>query len=71
MANTATLTHGGLNLSNRFWAFVQAVKTARAQATEFHRTYSELQHLSDRELNDIGVRRCDIADIARKHAYCS
>lgn len=71
MAHTATLTHGGFNLSARFANLVERVKENRARASEFNRTYRELQSLSDRELNDIGVRRCDITDIAREHAYCA
>lgn len=71
MAQTATLTHGGLNLAARIANLIERVKENRARASEYTRTYSELQRLSDRELNDIGIRRCDIADIAREHAYCS
>ncbi len=70
MAHTATLTHNGFNFSTRFANFVERVKAARAQAAEYNRTYAELQRLTNRELDDIGIRRCDIADIARKHAYC-
>lgn len=32
---------------------------------EFSRTYSELSKLSDHELLDLGIARCDIAKIAR------
>ncbi len=71
MAHTATLTHGGFNLSARFANLVERIKENRARGAEYNRTYRELQSLSDRELNDIGVRRCDIADIAREHAYCA
>ncbi|WP_171102879.1 MULTISPECIES: DUF1127 domain-containing protein [unclassified Ruegeria] len=71
MAHTATLTHNGFGLSARFAALVERVKEARARSAEYNRTFHELQSLSDRELNDIGVRRCDIADIARDHAYCA
>ncbi len=71
MTHTATLTHGGFNLRGRIAAFVEGMKEARARAIEYNRTYSELQRLSNRELDDIGIRRCDIADIAREHAYCS
>ncbi|WP_170526380.1 DUF1127 domain-containing protein [Ruegeria arenilitoris] len=71
MAHTATLTHGGFNLTARIANLIQRVKENRARASEYTRTYTELQRLSDRELNDIGIRRCDIADIAREHAYCS
>ena len=70
MAHTATLTHGGFNLSARIASFVERVKENRARAAQYSRTYRELQSLTNRELDDIGVRRCDIADIAREHAYC-
>ena len=71
MAHTATLTHNGFNFGARISDLIQRIKTARARAAEYERTYTELQRLSDRELNDVGIRRCDIADIAREHAYCS
>ncbi len=71
MAHTATLTPSTLNFSARVSALIERIKVARARAAEYQRTYSELQRLSNRELDDIGVRRCDIADIARKHAYCA
>ncbi len=70
MAHTATLTPSTLNFGARVSAFIERIKVARARAAEYQRTYSELQRLSNRELDDIGVRRCDIADIAHKHAYC-
>lgn len=35
---------------------------------KFRRTYNELDRLSDRELNDLGISRADIARIARKSA---
>lgn len=68
---TATLTHNGFNFGTRIKDMIERIKTARARAAEYQRTYSELQHLSNRELDDIGIRRCDIADIAHKHVYCS
>lgn len=71
MAHAATLTHTGFNFSARIASLVERFKESRALAAEYHRTYSELQNLSNRELDDIGIRRCDIADIAREHVYCS
>ncbi|UUV06472.1 DUF1127 domain-containing protein [Ruegeria sp. YS9] len=68
---TATLTHTGFNFGPRIKDMIERIKTARARAAEYQRTYSELQRLSNRELDDIGIRRCDIADIAHKHVYCS
>ncbi|WP_170328766.1 DUF1127 domain-containing protein [Ruegeria arenilitoris] len=71
MAYTATTTHGGTNLFARIAEFAAKVKEAYTLRAEYNRTYSELQGLTDRELNDIGVRRCDIKDIAQEHVYCS
>ena len=71
MAHTASATHGGINLTTRIADFITKMKESYALRAEFNRTYSELQGLTDRELHDIGVRRCDISDIARDHVYCS
>lgn len=71
MAYTATAPHGGNTLVARFTDFVAKMKEAYALRAEYTRTYSELQALTDRELHDIGVRRCDIGDIVRDHVYCS
>ncbi|WP_170476967.1 DUF1127 domain-containing protein [Ruegeria arenilitoris] len=71
MAHTTALAHGGFNLSARIAKFVEGLKETRTKAIEYHRTYNELQRLSNRELDDIGLRRCDIADIAREQVYFS
>ena len=68
---TATLTNTGFNFGTRIADMITRIKTARARAAEYQRTYTELQRLTNRELDDIGIRRCDIADIAHKHVYCS
>ncbi|WP_170387767.1 DUF1127 domain-containing protein [Ruegeria atlantica] len=71
MAHTATAHHGGINLITRATDFVARIKEAYTLRAEYNRTFSELQGLTDRELNDIGVRRCDIKDIAHDHVYCA
>lgn len=58
-----------LSLAARVRRSFDAVKAGWLQAREYQRTYNELDGLSDRELSDIGVRRGDIADIARQHVY--
>lgn len=40
----------------------------RAQRSEYNRVYGELIGLSDRDLNDIGISRGQIDDIAREAA---
>ncbi|WP_108861242.1 MULTISPECIES: DUF1127 domain-containing protein [unclassified Ruegeria] len=71
MAHTATYSRDGFGLSARIANFFERVKEANALRAQYDQTYSELQSLTDRELDDIGVRRCDIKDIARDHVYCS
>ncbi|MEP2715532.1 DUF1127 domain-containing protein [Pseudophaeobacter sp.] len=53
----------------RLRAFATRVASNWAMNREYKRTYAQLSRLTNRELADIGVRRCDIADIARKHVY--
>ncbi|MCP3970604.1 MAG: DUF1127 domain-containing protein [Rhodobacteraceae bacterium] len=35
----------------------------------FRRTYNELSKLNERELDDLGISRSDIAQVARSSAY--
>jgi uncharacterized protein YjiS (DUF1127 family) len=49
-------------------AFENARQTLALRA-EYNRTYAELSGLTNRELDDIGVARCQIADIASLHVY--
>jgi uncharacterized protein YjiS (DUF1127 family) len=45
-------------------SMIARLLTAWAQRKEMQRTYRELDSLSDRELNDIGISRCDIRRVA-------
>ena len=71
MAYTVSTSHGTFPFSARLRAAVSHLRTALAHRSEYRRTYAELENLSNRELADIGVRRCDIHDIARLHSYGS
>lgn len=51
----------------RLRALVAQASANWEMSREYKRTYAQLSRLTNRELADIGVRRCDIADIARKH----
>lgn len=62
-------TTADISIPQRLRAGFAHLKTAWLQGREYKRTYNELNRLTNRELADIGVRRCDIADIARKHVY--
>jgi uncharacterized protein YjiS (DUF1127 family) len=69
MAHVINTASTGFNLIGRIRSFFEDTKGAWALNAEYRRTYAELDNLSNRELADIGVGRCDIADISRLHVY--
>ncbi|WP_264212189.1 DUF1127 domain-containing protein [Leisingera thetidis] len=69
MAHVISTAHTPHSLAARIRASVDGLIESWGQAREFQRTYNELDALSDHELSDIGVRRSDIADLARQHVY--
>lgn len=62
-------TTAELGLTGRLRAFAAQAVSNWEKGREYKRTYAQLSRLTNRELADIGVRRCDIADIARKHVH--
>lgn len=65
-AQDTTRRHTGL--SYRFDEAVEALRRFRARRAAFNQTYNELSVLSQRELDDLGIARSDIAQIARDAA---
>lgn len=71
---TASTTHGafGAATSGRFGAGLAALSARfaarRRRAAAIGATRRELDALSDRELADIGIARCDIDRVARASA---
>ncbi len=59
----------GVSLTARIHAAFAGVVVSWMKARDFQQTFKELDALTDHELYDIGVRRCDIGDIARRHVY--
>ena len=51
-----------------FAGLVLRFKEARARHDAYARTFDELNRLTDRELNDIGIGRGDIREIALEEA---
>ncbi len=66
IAHDTARRHGAL--AYRFDEAVSALRRFRARRAAFNQTYNELAILSDRELNDLGIARSDIAAIARESA---
>ncbi|MBE1285961.1 MAG: DUF1127 domain-containing protein [Rhodobacteraceae bacterium] len=46
------------------------LKAGLLRRAAYQRTYTELSRLTNRELTDIGVSRCDIRDVSRNRAFC-
>ena len=69
MAHAVNTASTGFDLTARIRAFFEGAALSWKQATEYKRTYAELDKLTSRDLADIGVRRCDIAEISRIHVY--
>lgn len=45
-----------------------AIRTRMARRAEYNRVYNELASMSQRDLDDIGIARANIEDIAREAA---
>lgn len=60
---------GGTPLSTRFAALRANFAAARAQRKIFTTTFAELDALSNRDLNDLGLSRSSIRAVAMEAAY--
>lgn len=52
-----------------FTSLFQWLSTAFKRRMVYQQTRYELAYLSDRDLADLGINRCDIDFIARNHAF--
>jgi len=66
-ANTLRATNP--NLIERFSAALKATRAALQRRRVFNRTVRELEQLSSRDLNDLGIHRSMITRIALEAAY--
>ncbi|CUK04600.1 DUF1127 domain-containing protein [Shimia thalassica] len=57
---TATTTFSGFGFFDRVNAFFANIRKTASARVAYNRTYKELSRLTNRELADIGLRRCDI-----------
>ena len=58
-----------VSIADRFAAFFKAGKDAIDRRRIYAKTVHELSSLSDRDLNDLGLSRGSITEIARQAAY--
>ncbi len=68
VGGTAGAWRGDLHETSRLGALLRGLQRRLSAHSLYRQTYDELQLLSDRELNDIGIARCDIRKIARESA---
>lgn len=63
MAHVLNTNIASSSLFARLRGVAENARTSWALYKEYKRTYDELDALTDRDLADIGIRRCDIADL--------
>ena len=68
IGGTAGTWRGDLHETSRLQALVARLQRRFAAYQLYRQTYDELQLLSDRDLDDIGIARCDVRRIARQSA---
>ncbi|MEQ9695259.1 DUF1127 domain-containing protein [Shimia sp. SDUM112013] len=66
MYYVATKDHAGFDIVGRILHFIEDVKAAYVQHRDCARTYRELSRLTHDELDDIGICRADIPEIAAR-----
>ena len=69
MTHTTELHVSGNPFIARFSALRTALKTRMEQRRVYRKTLAELDNLSFRELDDLGLNKFDIETIAYKAAY--
>lgn len=69
MANVATTSYNAISFADRIRAAYANLQAARELRGKYVETVRELDNLSTRELNDLGISRYDIPRIAREHVY--
>lgn len=58
-----------VSIADRFAALFKAGKEAIERRRIYVQTVTELSNLSNRDLDDLGLSRANISDIAREAAY--
>jgi len=69
MTTANDIRHIESGLAGRFWALIADMREQRRLRRDYTHTFNELNSLSDRDLNDLGISRGSIADIAEQAAY--
>ena len=67
--NTNTQTVARNSVLSMVAGVIADLKTAAARRAVYREVYAELDHMTNRDLADIGISRDQIADVATKAAY--
>ena len=66
---THAITHGTLTTTDETGSWLSRIRKSFADYRLYRRTMEELESLSDRELNDLGLSRIALRDVARQAVY--
>lgn len=69
MAYVNATRQDSVSFGDRIVALVKVVGQAMQRRRAYHQTIFEMNNLSDRDLADLGLSRCDIPSVAREAAY--
>lgn len=69
MAHVSDIRTGGFAPTNRFAAFRATVAERFAKHRAYTRTLRELESMSFRELNDLGLAQADLQHVAYETVY--
>ncbi|MGH1447765.1 MAG: DUF1127 domain-containing protein [Cognatishimia sp.] len=69
MATVLNTNYAHVTLADRIRGLFTEFKAALALRAKYNATCNELNNLSQRELEDLGISRWAIKDLARQHVY--
>lgn len=69
MATVLNTNYAHVTLADRIRGMYAEFKAAAELRAKYRTTYNELNRLSQRELEDLGISRWAIKDLAREHVY--
>lgn len=69
MTAVSDVFFNGTSLRDRFIAKREEMRENRVIREKYNRTFRELDHMTDRDLADVGISRGDIPQISREAAF--
>ncbi|MEO8529735.1 MAG: DUF1127 domain-containing protein [Deltaproteobacteria bacterium] len=69
MAYTTHINSASTGVFGRFAEFRRSLVERSARYATYRKTMNELSNLSDRDLNDLGIHRSQIATLAKSAAF--